>query len=151
MTAGSSPDGEQRLKCNNLGMPRFVTAWILSALALAAAAGLLGDHMNIGEPDDSTGERILAIALVALVFTAINAFVAPVIKTLSLPFIIVTLGFALLVINALLLLLTEWITDKFGVAFHVDGFWWALLGSIVISVVNAVLGGFTARDARAHR
>lgn len=132
-------------------MPKFVTAWILSGLALAAAAGLLGDHMDIGESDDSTTERIVAIALVALVFTAINAFVAPVIKTLSLPFIIITLGFALLVINALLLLLTEWITDKFGVAFHVDGFWWAVLGSIVISIVNAVLGGFTSKKPHPAR
>jgi len=134
-----------------MAMPRFVTAWILSALALAAAAGLLGDHMNIGEPNDSTSERIVAIALVALVFTAINAFVAPVIKTLSLPFIIVTLGFALLVINALLLLLTEWITDKFSVEFHVDGFWWAVLGSIVISIVNTILGGFTGKSAHHAR
>ena len=132
-------------------MPKFVTAWILSGLALAAAAGLLGDHMNIGVSDDSTAERIVAIALVALVFTGINAFVAPVIKTLSLPFIIITLGFALLVINALLLLLTEWITDKFGVAFHVDGFWWAVLGSIVISIVNAVLGGFTSKKSHPAR
>jgi putative membrane protein len=132
-------------------MPRFVTAWILSALALAAAAGLLGDHMNIGADSDSTGEQVVAVALVALVFTAINAFVAPVIKALSLPFIVITLGLALLVINALLLLLTEWVTDGIGVAFHVDGFWWAVLGSIVISVVNAVLGGFTGRNAGAHR
>jgi len=132
-------------------MPKFVTAWILSGLALAAAAGLLGDHMDIGESDDSTTERIVAIALVALVFTGVNAFVAPVIKTLSLPFIIITLGFALLVINALLLLLTEWITDKFGVAFHLDGFWWAVLGSIVISIVNAVLGGVTSKSAHSAR
>jgi putative membrane protein len=130
-----------------VAMPKLVTAWILSALALAAAAGLLGDHMNIGVAGDSTVERIVTIALVALVFTAINAFVAPVIKALSLPFIIVTLGFALLVINALLLLLTEWITDTFGVEFTVDGFWWAVLGSIVISVVNAILSGFTAKKS----
>ena len=132
-------------------MPKFVTAWILSGLALAAAAGLLGDHMDIGESDDSTVERIVAIALVALVFTAVNAFIAPVIKTLSLPFIIITLGLALLVINALLLLLTEWITGKFGVAFHLDGFWWAVLGSIVISIVNAVLGGFTSKKSHSAR
>ncbi|MEV7397810.1 phage holin family protein [Aeromicrobium sp. NPDC092404] len=132
-------------------MPRLVTAWILSGLALAAAAGLLGDHIDIGASGDSTAERIVAIALVALVFTAINAFVAPIIKTLSLPFIIVTLGFALLVINALLLLLTEWVTDRFGVPFHVDGFWWALLGSIVISLVNAVLSGFTNKKTRPVR
>ena len=132
-------------------MPKFVTAWILSALALAAAAGLLGDHMNIGQSDDSTAGRIVAIALVALVFTAINAFVAPVVKTLSLPLIIITLGFALLVINALLLLLTEWITDKFDVAFHVDGFWWAVLGSIVVSIVNTVLGAFTGKSSHPAR
>jgi putative membrane protein len=131
-------------------MPKFVTAWILSGLALAAAAGLLGDHMNIGDSGDSTSERIIAIALVAAVFTVINMFVAPVLKTLSLPFIIITLGFALLVINALLLLLTEWVTGKVGVAFTIDGFWWAVLGSIVISIVNAVLGAFTGKSARAR-
>jgi putative membrane protein len=107
--------------------------------------------MNIGQSDDSTAGRVVAIALVALVFTAINAFVAPVIKTLSLPFIIITLGFALLVINALLLLLTEWITDKFDVAFHVDGFWWAVLGSIVVSIVNTVLGAFTGKSSHPAR
>lgn len=124
-------------------MPKFLTAWILSGAALAVAAGLLGDRMNIGDSGDSTTARIVSIALVALVFTAINMFVAPVIKALSLPFIIVTLGLALLVINALLLLLTEWVTDKLDVSFHVDGFWWALLGAVVISIVNAVLGAFT--------
>jgi len=124
-------------------MERFLTSWILSAAALAAAAGLLGQHMNIGESTDSTGARVLTLVVVAAVFTVINLFVAPVIKALSLPFIIISLGLALLVINALLLLLTEWITSQFGVAFTVDGFWWAVLGSIVISVVNAVLGAFT--------
>lgn len=128
-----------------MAMPKFVTAWILSGLALAAAAGLLGDHMNIGVAGDSTTERIVAIAIVAAIFTVINMFVAPVVKTLSLPFIIITLGLALLIINALLLLLTEWVTDKFGVAFSVDGFWWAVLGSIVISIVNTVLGSFTKK------
>lgn len=126
-------------------MPRIIIAWILSGAALAAAAGLLGDHMNIGDSGDSTSERIIAIAIVAAIFTLINMFIAPVIKTLSLPFIIITLGLALLVINALLLLLTEWITGEVGVAFEVDGFWWALLGAVVISIVNAVLGGFTKK------
>ena len=126
-------------------MPTFVYSWILSAASLAAAAGLLGDHMDIGDGGDSTAGRLLSIALVAAVFTVINMFVAPVIKTLSLPFIIITLGLALLVINALLLLLTEWITDKLDVTFHVDGFWWAVVGAIIISIVNAVLGVFFAK------
>jgi putative membrane protein len=124
-------------------MPKFVPTWLLSSASLAVAAWLLGDHMNIGDGGDSTLARVVSILVVGAIFTIINMFVAPVIKTLSIPFIIVTLGLALLVINALLLLLTEWITGKFGVAFAVDGFWWAVLGAVVISIVNAVLGGFT--------
>lgn len=126
-------------------MTRFLMSWILSGAALAAAAGLLGDHMNIGHASDTTQERLIALAIVALVFSLINTFVAPVVKTLSLPFIVITLGLFLLVINALLLLLTDWIAGKLDVSFYVESFGWALLGAIVISIVNAVLGAFTKR------
>lgn len=121
-------------------MTKFLTTWLLNGLALAAAAALLGTHMSIGDGTEITTERVIAVAAVAVVFTLINMFIAPVVKTLSLPFIILTLGLALLVINALLLLLTEWVTDKIDVSFFIDGFWWALLASIVISVVNGALG-----------
>ena len=126
-------------------MTRFLMAWILSGAALAAAAGLLGEHMNIGKAGDTTQEQLIALAVVALVFSLINMFVAPVVKTLSLPFIVITLGLFLLVINALLLLLTDWIAGKLDVSFHVDGFWWAVVGAIVISIVNAILGTITRR------
>jgi putative membrane protein len=126
-------------------MTRFLMSWILSGAALAAAAGLLGDHMNIGNAGDTTQERLIALAIVALVFSLINTFVAPVVKTLSLPFIVITLGLFLLVINALLLLLTDWIAGKLDVTFYVEGFGWAVLGAIVISIVNAVLGTVAKR------
>ena len=132
-------------------MTKFVPTWLLSSASLAIAAWLLGDHMSIGDGGDSTFARIVSILIVGAIFTVINMFVAPVIKTLSIPFIIITLGFALLVINALLLLLTEWVTGKFGVHFDVTGFWWAVLGAIVISIVNAVLGGFTNKNVRTAR
>ena len=126
-------------------MTRILMSWILSAAALAAAAGLLGEHMNIGRAGDSDQERIIALAIVALVFSLINTFVAPVVKMLSLPVIILTLGLFLLVINALLLLLTDWIAGKLDVSFYVENFGWALLGAVVISVVNAILGTFAKR------
>lgn len=128
-------------------MARFITSWILSGAAIAVAAALLGDHMNIGDPSDSIWERLIALAVIAAVFTLINMFIAPIVKALSLPFIIVTLGLFLLVINALLLLLTKWITDTANlVVFHVDGFWWALLGGLIVSIVNAFLGGAVKRS-----
>lgn len=126
-------------------MPKFLTSWVLSAAALAVAAGLLGSHMNIGDAAATTSQQLITLALVAAVFTVINMYVAPVIKMLSLPFIIISLGFALLVINALLLLLTSRVADAFDVSFFIDGFWWAVLGSIVISIVNTFLGMFTAK------
>lgn len=131
--------------CNNRLMTKFLTTWVLNGLALTAAAVLLGNHMNIGSGSEITTERVVAVAIVAVVFTLINMFIAPVVKTLSIPFIILTLGLALLVINAFLLLLTEWVTDKFDVSFTLDGFWWAVAASIVISIVNAVLGAIFRR------
>ena len=121
-------------------MQRFLSTWLVSTVALAFAAWLLGDHMNVGDANAEDGKRIITVLLVGLVFTVINSFVAPVVKALSLPFIVVTLGLALLVINALLLLFTEWITDKLDMHLFVDGFWWAVLASIVISIGQSIVG-----------
>jgi len=126
-------------------MPKFLTSWVLSAAALAAAASLLGTHMNIGDTNATTTDQLITLAVVAAIFTVIDMFVAPVVKTLSLPFIILTLGLALLVINALLLLLTDWVAGELGVPFFVEGFVWAVLGSVVISIVNGVLGIFFSK------
>lgn len=128
---------------------RLLLSWVLSAAALAVTAALLGDHMAIGTPSQTFTQKIIPLAVVAAVFALVNFFVAPVVKVLSLPFIVLTLGLALLVINACLLLLTEWISSKFtmggAVPFEIDGFWWAIVGAIVISLVNAVIGSVAKR------
>jgi putative membrane protein len=69
----------------------------------------------------------------------VNALVRPVVKLLSLPFIIVTLGLLIFVINALMLLLTSWLAGQLGVGFHVSGFWTAVVGAVIVSVVTWVL------------
>lgn len=133
-------------------MQRFLSTWLVSAVALSVAAWLLGTHMDIGESSDETVPRLITVLAVALVFTLINSIVGPVVKLLSLPFIIITLGLALLVINALLLLLTEQITDAFDVVFHIDGFWWAVVASVVISVSQSIVGAFVGpKKARVQR
>ena len=121
----------------------FLVRLVVNAVALGAAAWLF-DGIRVGGRD--AGDRVLTLLVVALIFGLVNAFITPVIKLLSLPFIILTLGLLLLVINALMLLLTSRLAEAFDVRFVVDGFWSAVLGSIVISIVGAVLGGLAKDD-----
>ena len=91
-------------------------------------------------------DRELALAngivCLALIMGIVNSFVAPIIKLLSLPFIIITLGLFLLLINALMLFFTEWLVGLFDIDFYVDGFWNAVGGAIVITVVTWIVGFF---------
>jgi len=89
------------------------------------------------------------VVVVALILALINSYVKPIVKALSFPITLLTLGLFSLVLNALLLLLVAWISDKVGMDFTIggfppkftaDAFVGALLGSIVISIVSIVLG-----------
>ncbi|NUR09849.1 MAG: phage holin family protein [Nocardioidaceae bacterium] len=115
---------------------RFVVWVVVNALALATAAWLLDGITVTG---DSTGRRVLTMLVVGLIFGLVNGIIAPVVKLLSLPFILLTLGLLIFVINALMLLLTSWIAGLFDVGFHVDGFWTAVLGAIIVSIATWVL------------
>jgi putative membrane protein len=115
---------------------RFLVWVVVNALALAAAAWLLGDIRITG---DSEADRLLTLLLVAVIFGVVNAVVRPVITLLSLPFIILTLGLLIFVINAAMLLLTSWVSEQLGLGFHVDGFWTAVLGAIIITIATWVL------------
>jgi putative membrane protein len=82
---------------------------------------------------------VFALIGVALVFGVVNALIAPFVKLLALPFIVLTLGLFALVVNALMLLLTSWLAGALNIGFTVSGFWSALFGSIVISIVSALV------------
>ncbi len=79
------------------------------------------------------------IVVVALIFGLVNALVRPLLAVLTCPLMMLTLGLFTFVINALMLGLTGWIADQLNLGFTVDGFWAALLGALVVSVVSAVL------------
>ena len=106
---------------------------VVNALALAVATWLL-DGITLTAATD--GRRVVSMLVVALVFGVVNAVVRPVVKLLSLPFILLTLGLLLLVINALMLLLTGWLSGRLGIGFHVDGFWTAVVGSVIVTLAT---------------
>lgn len=113
-------------------MKNFVVKTIANAGALAVAVWLLDKITLTG---DSTGKEVGTLLLVALVFGLVNVVVKPIVKLLTFPLFIVTLGLFTLVVNALMLLLTSWLADTLDLSFHVEGFWTAVLGGLIVSVV----------------
>ncbi len=117
-------------------MKNFVVKTIANAGALAVAVWLLDKITLTG---DSTGKKIGTLIIVALIFGLVNFLVKPLVKLLSLPLLILTLGLFTLIVNALMLLLTSWLADQLELSFQVEGFWTAVLGGLIISVVSWAL------------
>jgi len=104
----------------------LLLVWILNAVALLIVAYLL-PGINVA----SFGSALIA----ALVLGLLNAVVKPLLILLTLPLTVVTLGLFLLVLNALVF----WWAGSILKGFQVDGFWWAVIGAIVYSLVSGAL------------
>ena len=118
---------------------RFILRLLANAGALAVATWLLS---GITLTAQSTGQKVLTLLIVALIFGIVNAIVKPIFTLVTAIVVLFTLGLFLIVINALMLLLTSWLSDQFNLGWSVDGFWTALLGSIIISIVSFILNAF---------
>ncbi len=104
----------------------LIFVWILNAVALLVVAYLLP-----GITVASFGSALIA----ALVLGLVNMLVKPVLVLLTLPITIVTLGLFLIVINALLF----WFVGSVLKGFQVNGFWWAVGGAILYSIISGLL------------
>jgi putative membrane protein len=116
---------------------RFLVQLLVNAAAIWIADWLL-EGISLA-PTSSTGATLLELAVVAVVFTLVNLIVRPVVAVLSLPFYVLTLGLFFLVVNALMLMLTGWITSFTDYGLRVDGFWTAVLGGLVIAIASWIL------------
>lgn len=115
---------------------RLLLRWLITAVALVAATFVPGIEIT-----DQNGW--FAVLLMAAIFGLVNAFIRPLLTLLSCPLILLTLGLFTLVINAFCLWLSSWVAQTwFGAGFVVDGFWPALFGGIVVSIVSFLLSMF---------
>ncbi|MFN9806435.1 MAG: phage holin family protein [Betaproteobacteria bacterium] len=111
---------------------RILLVWILNAIALWLVAVLV-PGVQVEDP--------LHAFIAAVVLGLVNALVKPLLVILTLPITVLTLGLFLLVINALLF----WGVGSLLPGFHVDGFWWAMLGALVYSVLTWALSALLPR------
>ena len=105
--------------------------WILNAAALWVAAAIVPGLDFSGGPG-----RLL---LVAAVFGIVNSTLRPLLTILTCPLIVLTLGFFTLVLNALMLLVTGWLSESWKLGFTVSGFWAAFFGGLVVGLVSMLL------------
>ncbi len=110
-------------------MSSFFSRWVSTTIAVAIATQLTGMRC----------EGMVSLLAVALLLGVINASVRPALLLLSLPFIVFSLGFSVLILNGLLL----WLVGAVVPGFHVDGFWQAFFGSMIISAISWGLNGFS--------
>lgn len=121
-------------------MSGFFIRFIVSFFALGFTAAIVP---GISIASGGTFEGAIALGAAALVLAILNALVRPILIVLTLPITIVTLGLFLLVLNAFLL----WLTSVVVEGFVVQGFWAAILGAIVMTVISYVLNRFV-KDRR---
>ncbi len=120
-------------------MERLVIITLVNAAALWVAAAVI-DGVQLSS-------SWLGVLLVAALFGVVNAFLKPLATFLSLPAIVLTLGFFILVVNAAMLGLTAAISDHLDI----DGFGSALLGAIVVSIVSWAISTFLPEDKKPNR
>ena len=118
-------------------MKPFLMRWIVTTIAVAFAVQLTDMHTDGWFP----------LVVAALLLGVINAVLRPIMLLLSLPFILVTLGLFILIVNALML----WLVGGLVPGFYVPGFWTAFFGAIIISIVNWTLSAFTKGDDGQYR
>ena len=112
-------------------MTKFVLRWVVNAIALFLAVYLI--------PGVNLEGGWVSILWLALIFGLINAFLRPLLKLLTCPLIVLTLGLFTLLINTFLFWLTSQVGQAFGIGFTIDGFWSAFLGGLVVSVVSIIM------------
>lgn len=124
-------------------MAKFFIRWAINSLALYAAILIVP---GIDFEGNWTG-----LLWLALIIGLLNALVRPLLKFLTCPLIILTLGLFTIVINTIVLMLTSSIGQAFNLGLSVDGFWSAALGSIVISVISTIMSVILHDELKGRR
>ncbi len=117
-------------------MTRFVVRLLINALALWITTMLVAGVSVVAYDPNETLSRVLTFLLVAGIFGIVNGVIGNFIRIVAFPVYILTLGLIALVVNSLLLLLVAWISDLIGFGLEVDGFWWGVIGAVVLGLFS---------------
>lgn len=118
---------------------RFLVKLIVVALALWLTT-LIVSGVRVVPYEDTTVAAVLTYLLIALIFGLVNAVVGTFVRIVAFPLYVLTLGLISFIVNGLLLLLVAWISDLMGFGLVIDGFWWGVLGALVLGLISWLIG-----------
>ncbi|PPH40986.1 hypothetical protein C5D09_16890 [Rathayibacter sp. AY1C9] len=116
-------------------MSRLLLGLLTNAVAIWLTT-LVVAGVRVDPYEEGPAAAVLTYLLVAVIFGVVNAVVGGVVRVVAFPLYVLTLGLVSFLVNGLLLLLTAWISGLFGFGLVVDGFWWGVLGALVLALVN---------------
>lgn len=120
-------------------MKHFISRWLVLTIAAGIMVTLLPGMHAVGEPP-ILGIGAFALFL-ALINALINASIKPIVHTIALPFSILSFGLIALIINWLFMELASWLAiSLFDVGVTIDGFWWSVIGSLIMAIVSGIVG-----------
>ncbi|MEO8528867.1 MAG: phage holin family protein [Pseudolysinimonas sp.] len=125
----------------NEDMGRLILRLLINALALWLTTIVLAPHVAIAPFAPGTMvEFVITLLITALIFGLVNGIIGGIIRVVAFPLYVLTLGLISLVVNGLLFLLVAWISSLLGFGLSVDGFWWGVLGAVVVAVISWLIG-----------
>ena len=120
-------------------MARFLIKLVINAVALWITT-LIVSGVHVDPYASDVAAVVLTYLLLALIFGVVNSVVGSFVRIVAFPLYIVTLGLISIIVNGLLLLLVAWISSWFHFGLVIDGFWWGVLGALVLGIISWLLG-----------
>jgi putative membrane protein len=119
---------------------RLIVRLLINAVALWLTTIIVTGVKVVPYEPGGTLETVLTFLLLAVIFGIVNGVIGNLIRIVAFPIYVLTLGLIALIVNGLLLLLVAWISSLIGFGLVVDGFWWGVLGALVLGLISWLIG-----------
>lgn len=134
---------------------RTILRVIVGAIALwltTIIVGGEGDHgVWIVPIDTEQYARTITLLLVALVFGIVNSTLGRIVRFVSIPLYIITLGLFGLIVNGAMLALIAWLSEQVGFGLRIETFWWGVLAALVMSILASIMNGLLGTKKKRRR
>lgn len=130
---------------------RLLLNIVINAVALWLTTLIVSAGTHVTPYEDTPVATVLTYLLLGAVWGLVNGIIGGLIRAAGFCVYVITLGLIALIVNGFLFWLVGWISEQIGFGLNVDGFWWAVLAALVMSILTAILGSLTRNIGRKSR